>query len=105
MMIVGAGPAVKAGMIAARAVRDLAKGQGPAGLPLNISGIRVLETALLGVVVLSLGITAAARGHAGKFAKVLEMLAVVVIAALVVGLSSGANFARVGTELFSTVFG
>jgi hypothetical protein len=45
------------------------------------------------------------RGHAGKFARVLEMFAVVLAAALVAGLASGQNFERLGSELFSTFFG
>jgi hypothetical protein len=47
----------------------------------------------------------AVRAHGGKFAKVIEMLVVVLIAALVAGLSQGANFVHIGNELFSTVFG
>jgi hypothetical protein len=43
----------------------------------------------------------AVRAHGGKFAKVIEMLVVVLIAAL----SQGANFVHIGNELFSTVFG
>jgi len=93
-MIEAAGQALGAGAIEAA--------QGPV---LNTAKIHLLELALLSAVVLSLAITAAVRGHAGKFARVLEMFAVVLAAALVAGLASGQNFERLGSELFSTFFG
>jgi hypothetical protein len=76
-----------------------------AGQLLNISQMKGVVGGLLGVAVLALGLSVAVRAHAGKFAKVIEMLVVVLIAALVAGLSQGTNFVHIGTELFSTVFG
>ena len=72
---------------------------------LNVSGMDNIVSALLGVAVLALGLSVAVRAHGGKFAKVIEMVVVVLIAALVAGLSRGTNFTRIGTELFSTIFG
>jgi hypothetical protein len=72
---------------------------------LNISGMDNIVSALLGVAVLALGLSVAVRAHGGKFAKVVEMVVVVLIAALVAGLSRGTNFTHIGSDLFSTIFG
>jgi hypothetical protein len=75
-----------------------------AGL-LNIRGMDNLITALLGVAVLALAVSVAIRAHGGRFTKVVEMIVIVLIAALIAGLAHGANFASVGAKLFSTIFG
>lgn len=75
-----------------------------AGL-LNIRGMDNLITELLGVAVLALAVSVAIRAHGGRFTKVVEMIVVVLIAALIAGLAHGTNFADVGTKLFSTIFG
>lgn len=75
-----------------------------AGL-LNIRGMDNLVTAVLGVAVLALAVSVAVRAHGGRFAKVVEMIAVVLVAALIAGLARGTNFAGVGAKLFSTIFG
>ncbi len=76
-----------------------------AGQVLNTGKIHALEVALIGVAALSLAFTAAIRGHAGRFTKVIEMLAIVIVAALIAGLATGTNFEQFGSSLFGLLHG
>jgi len=72
---------------------------------LNIHGMQNLVYAVLGIAVAALAASIAIRSHGGKFAKVIEMVVVVMIAALIAGLAHGTNFSTIGDKLFSTIFG
>jgi len=76
-----------------------------AGSLLNIGGMQNLVSAVLGVAVAALAVSIAVRSHAGKFAKVIEMVVVVLIAAFIEGLSHGTNFSTIGDQLFTLIHG
>lgn len=70
----------------------------------KIGNLTALVDGLLTVAILALAVSVVVKAHGGRFARIVEMLAVVGVAALVAGLATGQNFVTFGSDIYKFVF-